>query len=235
MKKVWMMLVCLLLTAALAMPAMGEEAPGMIVQSSCNIVQSGEYYLVYCFAQVHNNSDQIICLDEGELHLSNGEQLLAMEPVSQLWPYFLAPGEDGYLFDIVSFEPGENGPVMPNVTGLNYEIEYMEIDPVYAGAELPTQSSIEISERSGEMTVVCEVTNATDMDAYDPTVAFGLYTQAGQMVYSDGMILHDIGIPAGGKVLVRFEVEKALYEQWQSYNAVPAYVRTNAMYRGNED
>jgi len=36
-------------------------------------------------------------------------------------------------------------------------------------------------------------------------------------------------------VLVRFDVEEALSQQWQSYGAVPAHVRTNAMYRGNED
>ncbi|MBQ4264424.1 MAG: hypothetical protein IJB85_02815 [Clostridia bacterium] len=233
MKRVF--LACLLTMLLLFVPAMAEEEPGVVVQSSCNIVQSGDYYLVYCFAQVHNNSDQIICLDEGTYQLSSGEQLLAIDEVSQLWPYFLAPGEDGFLFDIVSFEPNEDGVVVPNVTGLHYQIKYMTIDPSYAGAQLETQAQILLDERSGEMTVVCEVANTTDVDAYDAAVVFGLYTDGGQMIYADGMNLKDMGIPAGGSVLVRFKVDDALVEQWHSYNALPAHVRTNAMFRNNED
>jgi len=233
MKRIF--LAWLLAMMLLVVPAIAEEEPGVVVQSSCNIVQSGDYYLVYCFAQVHNNSDQVICLDEGTYQLSNGEQLLAIDEVSQLWPYFLAPGEDGFLFDIVSFEPNEDGVVVPTVTGLHYQIKYMTIDPSYAGTQLETQAQILMDERSGEMSVVCEISNPTDMDAYDAAVAFGLYTDGGQMVYADGMNLKDMGIPAGGKVLARFDVDDALVEQWRSYNALPAHVRTNAMFRNNED
>lgn len=234
MKKMGWMLVCLMLALGFCTGALAQDE-GVVVQSSCNIIQSGEYYLVYCFAQVHNNSEQIICLDEGALHISDGDQLLAAEPVSQLWPYFLAPGEDGFLFDIVSFEPGENGPVLPNITALTYQLTYMTIDPVYAGDQLETQARVDVDELGGEMYVVCEVTNTTDTDAYDPTIAFGLYTGAGQMVYTDGRNLTGVGIPAGGTVLVRFEVDKALADQWQSYGASPEHVRTNAMFRSNED
>lgn len=234
MKRFCQMFACLMLALLLCVSAHAEDE-GVIVQSSCNIVKSGQYYLVYCFAQVHNNTDQIICLDEGNFQLSNGEQLLAIDEVSQLWPYFLAPGEDGYLFDIVSFEPNEDGVVVPTVTGLNYDIKYMTIDPSYGGQALETQARIELNEQSGEMSVLCEITNPTDVDAYDPTIAFGLYTSGGQMVYADGVSLYDVGIPAGGKILTRFYVEKALVEQWQSYNAFPEHVRTNAMFRGNED
>lgn len=234
MKKVYQTLMALMLALLLCTGALAEDE-GVIVQSSCNIVQSGEYYLVYCFAQVHNSSEEIICLDEGTYHLSNGEQLLAIDGVNQLWPYYLAPGEDGYLFDIVSFEPNEDGVVVPTVTGLNYDIKYMTIDPAYSSESLEADARIEISERSGEMDVICELTNPTDMDAYDPTVAFGLYTSGGQMVYADGMMLYDIGIPAGGKALVRFNVDAALVEQWKSYGAMPEHVRLNAMFRSNDD
>ena len=102
-------LLCMLCACALAA---GE---GTVVQSSCNIVKSGDYYLVYCYAQVRNDSDSIICVDEGTFELSGTDQLLYSGQVSQLWPYFIAPGESGYLFDIASFEPNEDGAVMPRV------------------------------------------------------------------------------------------------------------------------
>ena len=65
MKKywVWIALAAMLLCGAVGL----ADSEGVIVQSSCNILQSGEYYLVYTFAQVHNNSDSIICLDQGTL------------------------------------------------------------------------------------------------------------------------------------------------------------------------
>lgn len=234
MKKRWMTTILAIMLMLATLGAKAEE-PGVIVQSSCSIVPSGDYYLVYCYAQVHNNSDQIICLDEGTLALSDGEQLLCDQEVAQLWPYFLNPGEDGYLFDIVSFEPGENGPVMPNVTNLSYHIRYMTIDPVYGGKSLQVEPEIVTDEHSGEVKIVCRIINATQEIAYDPSVAFGLYTQAGQMIYADGMTVNSVGIPAGGELLVRFGVDKAFVDQWNSYGATPAHVRVNAMFRNNED
>ena len=55
------------------------------------------------------------------------------------------------------------------------------------------------------------------------------------MVYADGMRLQDIGIPAGGSVMVRFDVEDELAAQWRSYDALPTQVRASAMFSANED
>ena len=102
MKRIWTAVVLAALLCAAALGGMAE-GEGVVSQVSCSIVPSGDYYLVYCFAQVHNASDEVICLEEGMLSLMNGEQLLSTSDVSQIWPYFLSPGEDGYLFDIVAF------------------------------------------------------------------------------------------------------------------------------------
>lgn len=225
------MLLALVLALMPGVFALAQDE-GAIVQSSCNIVQSGEYVLVYCFAQVHNNSDQTICLDEGVLHLMSGEEALAENRVSRLWPPFLAPGADGYLFDIVSFEPGEG---LPSITGLNYDVGYMTVNPAYAGQALEAQARIELDDVTGRMSVVCGIANPTDEDAFGASTAFGLYTDAGQMVYAGGMRLQDIGIPAGGSVMVRFDIEDELAQQWRSYDALPTQVRASAMFSANED
>ena len=224
------------LALALVAPACAlGDSEGVIVQSSCNIVQSGDYYLAYCFAQVHNNASTVICLDQGTFDLQSGETLLSTSEVSQLWPYFLSPGEDGYLFDIVSFEPDESGaPVIPSITGISYNLTYLPIDSAYANFDLEAVSEI-VQDASGDVSVICRLTNSTDMEAYSPTVAIGLYTESGSMIYADGTTLQDVGIPAGGTVLVRFDVDSAFIKQWQSYGAAPAQVQTNASFRRDED
>ena len=231
MKKMLAALALALLAPACAL----GDSEGVIVQSSCNIVQSGDYYLAYCFAQVHNNASTVICLDQGTFDLQSGETLLSTSEVSQLWPYFLSPGEDGYLFDIVSFEPDESGaPVIPSITGISYNLTYLPIDSAYANFDLEAVSEI-VQDASGDVSVICRLTNSTDMEAYSPTVAIGLYTESGSMIYADGTTLQDVGIPAGGTVLVRFDVDSAFIKQWQSYGAAPAQVQTNASFRRDED
>lgn len=224
----------LLLLVALGSSCAAADSEGRITQYSCSIVPSGEYYLVYCFAQVHNDSNSVICLEQGSFDLHNGEQLLATEEISQLWPYFLEPGEDGYLFDIVSFEPGENGAVVPQVSGISYDIRYMAVGEGSARRDLSCVSRVERDEHGGT-TVICELTNPTDEAAYDPTVAFGLYTDEGAMIYADGVTLRDVGIPAGGMTLVRFRIDEAFVEQWNGYGVVPAEAHVNASFGTDDD
>lgn len=212
-----------------AVPAMAEEEMGTIVQSSCSIVQDGEYYLAYCFAKIRNNTDQVLCLDEGTFYLVNGDEEIASEEVSQLWPYFLAPGTEGYLFDIVPFEE------MPQITGIDYDLRYLDIHSAYAGTTLKTQGHVELDEDRNALSVLCEVVNPSDTDAYDPTVVMGLYTDAGQLVYCDGRNLKDVGIAANGKLMVRFYVEPMLVEQWMNYGALPTQVQSSAMFRTGSD
>jgi len=233
MKKMLCVLLALLLAAFGAAGLAQEE--GVVVRTSCSIVQSGDYYLVYCFAQVHNNSDSVICLDEGVFTLMNGDQLLAESDVSQLWPYFLSPGEDGYLFDIVPFEPNEDGVVIPSVTGISYDLDYMTIDEAYGNFGLDATASIQTDAMSGAMMVICEVTNETQMDAYDPTVAVALYTPGGDLLYTDGMTLQNVGIPAGETVFVRFYVDNVFVRQWENYGAMPGSAQVNASFRIDED
>ncbi|MBR5226014.1 MAG: hypothetical protein IKV90_10185 [Clostridia bacterium] len=234
MKKILMLfaLAAMLLCAAAGL----ADAEGVIVQTSCNILPSGEYYLVYAFAQVHNNSSEIICLDQGSFELHSGEQMLSSQKVTRMWPYFINPGEDGYFFDIVSFEPDEQGnPVMPSVTAIDYNVTYMTVNQAFASFDLSTVSHLEMNDAQGSMTVLCEITNMSDEAAFDPVVCFGLYTDAGQMIYADGMTMTGAGIPAGGTVLARFEVEEAFVEQWKAYGAVPTQVQASASFRSESD
>ena len=226
MKK--MIALALMMMLVLASVAAADEM-GTVVQSSCSIVQSGDYYLAYCFAQVHNNTDQVLCLEDGTFSLTSGEEVLSHEDVSKVWPYFVAPGEDGYLFDIVPFNS------MPQITGLSYDLQYLTIHPDYAGVKLDAQTRVELDEDSGVLSVVCELINPMDVEAFEPVIAIGLYTEAGQLLYTDGRNLQDVGIAPQGKLLVRFEVEPDMVQQWIGYDALPTRVEVNAMFRNGSD
>ena len=218
----------LMLACIVAAGAMAEE-DGVIVQSSCSIVQSGDDYLAYCFAQVHNNTEQVLCLEAGTFVLTGGDEELAEEEISEIWPHFLAPGEDGYLFDVAPFDE------MPPVTGLEYHIQYLKINPAYAGVKMDVDSRVEIDEDTGMLSVVCEMVNPMDSEAFDPVIGIGLYTDAGQLVYADGKNLKGVGMAANGSLLVRFEVDTLLTEQWMNYGTLPTQVKANAMFRTGSD
>ena len=222
------MLALMLMMLAMTAAAVAEQE-GTVVQSSCSIVQTGEYYLAYCFAQVHNNTDQVLCLEDGTFSLTSGEEVISHEEVSKIWPYFVAPGEDGYLFDIVPFDS------MPQITGLAYDLTYLTIHPDYAGEKLDAQTRVELDESSNVLSVVCEMTNPTDAEAFDPVIAIGLYTDAGQLVYTDGRGVQDVGIVPQGKLLVRFDVEPDMVQQWIGYGALPTQVKVSAMFRTGSD
>lgn len=229
----WIGILLALAAVTLAPCALADDE-GVVVQSSCSIVQSGDYYLVYCYAQVHNQSDQIICLERGTFELRNGDQLVADEEITQMWPYFVEPGEDGYLFDVVAFEPNEDGVVVPAINGLEYFVQYMTVDAQYAGEKLQCAPRIE-HEPDGSLYVICELQNATQIPAYDPSVAFGLYTDSGAMIYANGMTLQNVGIPAGGTTLVRFRVDDVFVSQWNSYGVSVAQVQAKAIFRNDAD
>jgi len=211
------------------------DSEGTVVQASCSVVKSGAYHLVYCYGQIHNNTNQIICLERGTFELQSGEQSLVSQDVDQIWPYFINPGEDGYVFDMVAFEPDESGnPVVPQITGLSYDITYMTVDEKFAAKDLSAVAEIE-QDAGGGLTVVCTLTNDNDEAAYDPTVAFALYTDGGAMVYADGMTLRNVGLPAGETMLMRFPVDDAITEQWTTYGANITGVQVNASFSSGTD
>jgi hypothetical protein len=147
----------------------------------------------------------------------------------------IAPGEDGYVFDVVAFEPDENGqPVVPQVTGMEYIMQYMAVEEEFSSLDLFVTSEIERDARGG-MNVVCTVTNETDMEAWNPTIAFGLYTDSGAMVYADGLTLFNVGIPAGQTLNIRFDVNDEISDQWNTYGANVTGVHAVGAFRDGTD
>ena len=62
-----------------------------------------------------------------------------------------------------------------------------------------------------------------------------LTNETGRMLYADGATLQDVGIPAGGTLLMRFPVDEDLVAQWDSYGMSAAEARVSAAFRNDED
>ena len=123
---------------------------------------------------------------------------------------------------------------MPQVTNVAYDIQYMTVNSQYASRDLSAVAELERGD-TGELTVVCHITNGTDVDAYAPTIVFGLYAENGGMLYADGTTLQHVGIPAGSSLLLRFPVDDELVAQWDVYGMSAAEVRVSAAFRNDED
>ena len=65
--------------------------------------------------------------------------------------------------------------------------------------------------------------------------AFGLFTEGGSLLYSDGRALENVGVPPGAEAVVRFDITPALLERWAEFGAEPAEVRASCAFGGDDD
>ncbi len=218
------------LAAALLLAGTACADGGMVAQSSCSVLDTEGGHLVTCYAEVVNVSGDVICLEEGTYDLLSGDEVLAAGQVQPIMPYFLAPGERGYLCDAALVE----NETMPPITALRYDVEYLTIDGRYAPtALLCTPERME--REDGGLTVELLLRNETDETAWSPAVSYGLYSGSGALLYADGRTLDGTGIPPGGSLRVRFTVLGALLERWDGFGAPPEEIHASACFGGDED
>ena len=221
----------LLLLTALVLPCRADEG-ATVVQSSCSIMEAENNVILYCYAQVYNGTGNVVCMEEGQFELRSGDDILATGSVEQMTPYFLRPGEEGYLYDAVVLDSAGDGSV-PAVTGLSYDIRYYTVDDAYANRSLTVEGET-LKEEDGSLAVLLHLSNPHKEEAWSPTMAFGLYTEGGALLYCDGRTLENVGIPSGGEMTVRFDVSRSFAERWAEYGADPAEVRATADCGGDD-
>ena len=218
---------CLLL--ALSRPGLADEQAAL-AQTSCSILQAGDSWIVYCYAQVVNGTDSTLCLEQGDFEVLSGDGVLGSGTVEQLSPYFLGPGEEGYLFDALVLEDAADA---PQVTGLSYDLQYLTVDPLYSSRSLPITAEL----LAGEDGLTAELTIENDQEAtvWSPALAFGLFTEGGSLLFADGRTLENVGVPSGAEAIVRFDIAPALLERWAEFGAEPAEVRASCAFGGDDD
>ncbi len=223
--------VAALLALAAALPALADPGAN-VIQSSCSIMEADNSFIVYCYAQVYNGTSNVVCMEKGSFELRSGDDMLVSGSVEQMTPYFLKPGESGYLYDAAVLDRAE-GEGVPSITGLSYNINYYTVDDAFANRDLVVTGEQQ-REPDGSLAVLLRVQNPLEEEAWSPTLAFGLYTEGGALLYCDGRTLENVGIPAGGEMTVRFDISKLFAERWAEYGADPAQVKATADCGGDD-
>ena len=213
-------------------PAMAENELS-IVQSSISIVRQEAGWLLSCYAEVRNDSAQVVALEEGHFSLTAQGGPLANGAVGSLMPYFLSPGQIGYLRDTVQIPPLE-GDEQPLVTGLSYALTALPVDSALQSEGLSVRME-RMERENGGLLVELRLQNTTASPIWNPTLAWGLYASGGALLYADGRTLGNIALPGGDETIVRFDVPAAYVDRWDEYGAEPAEVRAMASYGGDED
>jgi len=226
------LLFCLCL---MLLPAGIASASLNVVQTSCNILMGEDECRIVCCAQVHNDSDHLAGLEHGFFRLINGEEVIAEEGIRRIWPYFLDPGGDGYVFETVTFYPDEDGHLeAPAITGVTFELNDMNVPLTVENNRLNTEMHIERTETDGYI-MACTLKNDAMETAWNPQVSFGLYTEDGLLLFADGKSLDNIGISGGNQIEIQFIVNPQIVAQWGEYGVEPAEVRVAGYYRQETD
>ena len=220
-----------LLALAAALPVLADPGAN-VIQSSCSIMEADNSFIVYCYAQVYNGTSNVVCMEKGSFELRSGDDMLVSGSVEQMTPYFLKPGESGYLYDAAVLDRAE-GEGVPSITGLSYNINYYTVDDAFANRDLVVTGEQQ-REPDGSLAVLLRVQNPLEEEAWSPTLAGGLYTEGGALLYCDGRTLENVGIPAGGEMTVRFDISKLFAERWAEYGADPAQVKATADCGGDD-
>ncbi len=235
MKRVGGLLIIICLMAGVIPGLCHAQEDLTVVQSSCMVLVGETETRVQCFAQLHNNTDKVVYMGEGFLELFNDQTVIADKVVARIWPEFINPGEDGYVFDEVPFEPDADGqPFIPNVTGITYHMDTYLASRDYSNLPLDVSAVLE-DDTDGRLTVRFTIVNRGKEDAWNPTLAFGLYTDGGSLIFTGGTGFEDICIPSGSTIEKKYYVGSDLINKWNEYGAKPAEVHVTCCYRNDTD
>ncbi|MBR1709378.1 MAG: hypothetical protein IJ719_11180 [Clostridia bacterium] len=206
-----------------------------VVQTACNILVYGDECQVFCCAQVHNDTNRILGIESGTVRLLYEDTVVAEEEVERLWPYFLDPGGDGYLFQLIRFLPDAQGnPVIPAITGVIYDLNTMNVPATMQNQMLESTLEIERTQNGG-YAIVVSAKNAGEETVWDTMITYGLYTSGGSLLYADGESFDQMGISPGSQLEKRFSINSQIVAQWENYGVEPAEFRVFAYYRSDTD
>ncbi len=69
--------------------------------------------------------------------------------------------------------------------------------------------------------IILTVTNSTDKTVYDALLVVGVYDQDGTLLYADDDVIYRVGIPAGGTLEYRLDVNTDIVAYWKANSIQP--------------
>ena len=181
------------------------------------------------YAEITNTSDKPLAVDEGSFQLTGTDgAVLALGSVYSSYPNVVAPGatafisareeargaakpEDvaGYSFVMTSDEPYGDGPSMLTVLSAEY-------------GEIPSRWG------DTDKVVSVVVQNDTDAIVYNPSFSFGLYDEAGKLLFADSQSVYNLGIPAGQSVVLTYTMGECYWQAWETAGQTVSSVKAIA-------
>lgn len=217
------LMVAMLVPAALAAGQMTLEKEAFLVLPSYGTTVYGYY-----FAEIQNTGDAALKLQDAVLILKGkeGDELKKREWFSS-YPQVINPGESAYISvydyldteeakdEITSYSFDIKGSTQPSMKTTMYTVE----DAAY---------QLEQGDYSNSAYVTALIKNETDVPCYNINAVIVLRDAEGELLFVDSTTLYGAGIPAGGEILVRREIDSSIVDHFVDQAIKPASVEVLA-------
>ena len=223
----------LLVALALCLTGSGALANnGLIVREETYTAVElfSDSYYGYVFAQLENTGDTDAYFDKGELTISDAAGgTLAQKAFLTSYTKVIAPGETAYLF---AYSAVEGAKEIEDLAAYRLAVEGSEsIEKPPVVLTVTEAAYVQEADLFGEAIDKIYITakNETQEAVFTPSVAFGLYDEAGRLIYVDAMTQFDMGVPAGESFIMTFTIDDAFRAVWDAQGVAPARVEAVAI------
>jgi hypothetical protein len=185
------------------------------------------YATVEVYAEIENTGDRDIEFSSGVVELFDADgNTVASTDYLYSYPPVLAPGDKGYASAVLYMEEGiaaaDIADYSITVLGKNATTQVIRYE-----SEGTYLADVEEQYWTYDY-VVAEIKNETDDPAYNFYCAYVIKDEAGDVLHFTYTSAYDVGIPAGGSILMRLTVPDYVIERFAEQGVSPATVETFA-------
>lgn len=182
----------------------------------------------YFFAEVTNTGDAPISVEGNYDLLDASGNAVISGSVYSGYPYVIAPGATGF---VECYEYCDTVASPEDIPDIRYTLVAGDAYSEPAPAVTVTDATCAVVENSWGETV-CEVIVTIKNDTADtivePDITFGMYDQAGEMLYTDSTTLYSVAVPAGQSIQALFYADDDFVNIWTEDGRTPTEVKALA-------
>lgn len=220
---------CLLVLALALLPAFAFAAgKATVTQEAFYVTSFLSYFAADMYAEVTNTGDKPVQFNGGLLELYNPDgDAIESSNVYSCYPAILAPGESGYLHELISVDEATEASYIDDYSltisgkGENEKVTLRLASTGTFGEEV-------FSEYFKEYAVTAMVTNETDELLRNIHVVYVLFDAADKLLYAGTAEPYYVGLPAGQTIEIRTTVDSGIVDAWEKDGIQPARIVTIA-------
>lgn len=228
MKRSFAVLLALVLTVCCPMLALADLE---IVQELYVPLEEFEgAYAGYIFAEIANTGDEAVGFEMAVFDVKDAQGNVVSSYDGYLcYPSTIGPGETAFFADYQFVEGVSSVGEIPG-----YSLQIVSGDPFYdVPAELSVISAecVDMIDSWGDQVykVMVQVKNETDEQIMDPTLTFGVYDEAGTLIYAGATTVYSSVVPVGTEATYCLDIDYAFDQMWRMTGTIPAKVKLRAI------